>query len=46
MFKGLFSLNGLKFIIESHHFAKFSGHKSCGSNDATAKTSYMTLQDA
>ena len=45
MFKWLFSLNGLKFLIVSHHFAKFSGHKSCGSNDTAAKISYMTLQD-
>ena len=29
----------------NHHFAKFSGHRPCGSSDAAAKTIYVTLQD-
>ena len=38
-------LNGLNFLIVSQHFAKFSGHRSCGSNDTAVKVVYMTLQD-
>ena len=38
-------LNGLKFLKVSHHFAKFSGHMSCGSSDTAAKIFYVTLQD-
>ena len=30
-------LIGLKFLIVSHHIAKFSGHGSCDSSDITAK---------
>ena len=37
-------LNGLKFIIVSHYFAKFQGHKPCGS-DTAAKMFHVTLQD-
>ena len=38
-------LNGLKFLIVSHHFAKFSGHKPCGYSDITTEIVHMTLQD-
>ena len=37
--------NGLNFLIEIHHFAKFNEHRLCGSSDATGKTVYVTLQD-
>ena len=29
----------------SHHFAKFSGRKPCGSSDTATKIFYVTLQD-
>ena len=38
-------LNGLNFLIISHHFAKFSGHRLCGSCDTAAKIFNFTLQD-
>ena len=38
-------LDGLNFLIVSHNFIKFSGHRSCGSSDAAAKIVYVTLQD-
>ena len=38
-------LNGLNFLIVSHHFAKFGGHRLCGGSDTTAKIIYKTLQD-
>ena len=31
-------LNGLDFVIVSHHFTKVSGHRPCGSSDAVGKT--------
>ena len=34
-------INGLKFLIVSHHFAKFSDHSS----DTTINIFYVTLQD-
>ena len=37
--------NGLNFLIVSHHFAKFSGHRRCGSSDTEAKIVYVNLQD-
>ena len=37
--------NGLQFLIKSHHFAKFRGHRPCGSSDTAAKIFYVTLQD-
>ena len=37
--------NGLKFLIVSHYFAKFSGHRSSGSSDIAAKIFYVTLQE-
>ena len=46
VFKGFCDLlNGLKFLIVSHHFAKFNGHRSFGSSDTAAKILYLTLQD-
>ena len=38
-------LNGLKFMIVTHHFAKRCGHTRCGSSDTAVKIVYMTLQD-
>ena len=38
-------LNGLNFLIVSHHFAKFSCDRSCGSSDTAFKIVYVTLQD-
>ena len=38
-------VNGLKFLVASHHLAKFSGHRSCGSSATAAKIFYVTLQD-
>ena len=38
-------LNGLNFLIVSHHFAEFSDHRPCGSSVTAAKTVYMTLQN-
>ena len=38
-------LDGLKFLIVSHHFAKFCGHRPCGNSDTAVKIVYMTLQD-
>ena len=38
-------LNGLKFLVVSHHLAKFNGHRSHGSSDAAAEIFYGTLQD-
>ena len=38
-------LNGLNFLIVSYHFAKFNGHRPCGSTDTADKTAYVTLQD-
>ena len=38
-------INAFNFLIVSHHFALFCGHRSCGSSDAAAKVVYMTLQD-
>ena len=35
----------MKFLVVSHHFAKFCGHRLCGSSDTAAKIVYMTLQD-
>ena len=35
----------MKFLIISDHFAKFNGHRSCGSRDTAAKIVYVTLQD-
>ena len=37
-------VNVLKFLKVSHHFAKFSEHRPCGS-DTEAKIFYMTLRD-
>ena len=37
-------LNRLNFLIVSHNFAKFSGHRPCGSSDAAAKIIFVTLQ--
>ena len=37
--------NGLKFLIVSHHFAKFCGYTLCSSSDTAAKIMYLTLQD-
>ena len=33
------------FLIVSHHFTKFGGHRLCGGSDTTAKIIYKTLQD-
>ena len=30
---------------KGHHFAKFSGHRPCGSSDTAATTIYVILQD-
>ena len=38
-------LNGLDFLIVSHHFGKFIGHRPCGSSDTAAKIVYVTLQN-
>ena len=38
-------LNGLKYLIVSHHFAEFHDHEPCGSSDTAAKLFYVTLQD-
>ena len=38
-------LNGLKFLIVSYHFAKFSGHRPCRSSAKTTKILYVTSQD-
>ena len=38
-------LNRLKFLMVSHHFAKFSGHRPFGSSDTAAKILYVILQD-
>ena len=35
----------LTFLIVSHRYVMFSGHRLCGSSDTTAKIFYMTLQD-
>ena len=45
MYLKSFVLNGLKFLILSHHFVKFSGHRPCASGDTSAKIFYVTLQD-
>ena len=45
VFKELCWINGLKFLIVSHHFAKLCGHRPCRSSDTAAKIVYMTLQD-
>ena len=37
--------NGFKFLIVSHHYAKFIDHRPCGSSDIAAKIFYVTLQD-
>ena len=37
--------NGLRFLIVSHHFAKFCGHRICGSSDTAAKIVCINLQD-
>ena len=39
------SLNGLKFLIESHRFAKCCGHRPSVNSDTAAKIVFMTLQD-
>ena len=38
-------LNRLNFLIVSHRFSKFTGHRPCGSSAAAAKIVYVTLQD-
>ena len=38
-------LNGLKFVIVNHYFARFCDHSSCGSSDTAGKIVNMTLQD-
>ena len=38
-------LDGLKFLIVSDHFGKFSVLRPCFSCDAAAKIFYVTLQD-
>ena len=38
-------LNRLKFLVVSHHFAKFCGHRPCDSSDIAAKIVNVTLQD-
>ena len=38
-------LNGLNFLLVSHHFAKFIGHNHCGSSNTVAKIVYVTLRD-
>ena len=38
-------LNGLKFLIVSHHFPKFCGHRLCGSSNTAPKIVYISLQD-
>ena len=46
VFKGFCDLfNGLKFLVVSHHFAKFNGHRTFGSSDAAAEILYLILQD-
>ena len=35
----------MNFLIASHHFAKFSGHRLCGCSETAAKIIYVTLQD-
>ena len=37
-------LNELKFLIVSHHFVKFSGHRPCGSGGKAAKIVSVDLQ--
>ena len=38
-------LNGLKFLIVSLLFAKFSDHRPCGSSNRAARIFCVTLQD-
>ena len=38
-------LNGLNFLIVSHHFGKLSGHRPCGSSDTAAKIVYVASQN-
>ena len=38
-------LNGLKFLIVNHHFAKFNDHRPFGRSEIAAKIFYVTLQN-
>ena len=45
VFKGLCDFYGMKFLILSHHFAQFCGHRPCGSSNTATKIVYITLKD-
>ena len=37
-------INRLRFLVVSHHFAKCSGHKPCGSSETAARIFCVTLE--